>query len=92
MKLLTNSDNATGPSVRKEQWGNRELDQLITVYIWGTFGGGTVTVEISHDDTNWFDTGIAATVKGVFNLEFRAQFMRAKLAGATGGSVNVLAV
>ena len=92
MKLLTAADNGTGSAVQKGQWGNREVDQLTTIYIYGTFGGATVTVEISHDGTNWFNTGIAATAKGVFNLEFRAQYMRAIVAGGTGSAIDVLAL
>lgn len=88
--LLTASNNATGTAVPIPGPTHRYTNHLFSFYAWGTFGGGTVTIEISPDNTNWFaPTGMTFTAAGAKNAEFKAAWVRASLAGATGGSVNV---
>lgn len=88
MKLLTAAGNGNGAAVLKGQWGNREIDQFDTLFVWGVFDGATVKVEISPDGgTTWFDTGVAIVVKGVQNIEFRAHHIRGVVSGGGAGVV-----
>ncbi|MEK0324073.1 MAG: hypothetical protein QQN63_00060 [Nitrosopumilus sp.] len=89
--LLDASDNATGATITIENFSDNTSARWRTVYISGTFGGGTVTIQISIDGTDWFDvSGLdVVTVKTVDNIEARYKFIRANLTGATGGSVTV---
>lgn len=90
MRLLTNAGAGTGASVKKEQALNRDLDQFCTLYVWGTFNGATVTLQVSPDNTNWFDSGVSITAQTAQNLEFRAQYMRAIVTGGASPSINAL--
>lgn len=64
--------------------------QLRTFYVYGTFGGTTITIEISPDGTNWFNPATASyTAKSVANLEFRAKQVRVVSTGGAGASINV---
>jgi hypothetical protein len=89
MRLLTASGNGNGADVPIRQWGNRGISQLYTLYVWGTFDGGAVTLEISLDGTEWFSvTGVSISAKGCVNVEFRAPHVRAVVAGG-GASVAI---
>lgn len=90
MKLLTESDNATGIAVAIRSGLNRDISHLYTLYVWGTFGGGTATLQISPDNVNWFATGVSVTEISTVNVEFRANFVRASFSGAVAGEVSML--
>ena len=63
-------------------------------FIWGDdFGSGTVTVEVSHDGTNWFTlrefgsgSQISTTVSDHYAAVVRAPYIRGRLNGATNPS------
>jgi len=93
MKLLTDSGNATGAANEIRQWGNRELGHLFTLFVWGTFNSATVTMQISPDSTNWFDvSGVSLTAAAAINVEFRARYVRAVVAGGAAPVINALLV
>lgn len=65
--------------------------KLRTIYAWGTFGGGTLTVEVSPNGTVWFPlTSPVFVAKGMSNIELKALKIKFTLAGATGPSINVV--
>lgn len=91
MRLLNNSGGGNGATFEIREWGNRHIEHMYTLFVWGTFGGATVTVEISPDETNWFPvSGVSITDKVALNLEFRARFVRAVVTGGTAPSIQAL--
>ena len=90
MKLL---DGATvdgdGTVFNARAAGSRYTSDVFTFYAWGTWGGGTVKLMISPDNTNWFDvTNAAFTADGVLNVQFRAPYVKANLAGSSGANLT----
>src|SRR6185295_14273081 len=98
MQLLNAAGAGSGGAIEVRQPYNRELNQLKTWFVWGTFGGATVTLEISPDDipagavpSNWFSvTGASLTAPGALNVDFRARWVRAVVTGGAGQSINSL--
>ena len=91
MRLFTAAGGAaTGVAQAIRESLNRNKHQLYTFFVWGTFGGATVTLQISPDNVNWFGTGVAITAQGSVNVEFRANFVRAVSTGGTGSSIDAL--
>lgn len=91
MRLFTAAGGAiTGASLAIREGLNRNKHQLYTFYVWGTFGGATVTLQISPDGTNWFGTGVAITAQGASNVEFRANFVRAVSSGGAGSALDAM--
>lgn len=91
MQLFTaQTSDANGTSVKIGSFGARRYD-IFTMYVWGTFGSGTVKLQISADETEWFDVPDATfTAKGVLNIQFRAPHARAVLSGSSGASINAM--
>jgi len=58
----------------------------------GTFGGGTVTWQITLDGTNFVSSGLTQTAPGKVDLTIPCKAARASLAGATAPSVNCAAM
>ena len=82
--LLTASDNASSAAYRKG------TDEPVVLVAEGTWGGGTLTLQITPDGgTTWVTTGKTLTANGTVTFDCPAglQF-RATLAGATGGSID----
>ena len=87
--VLSASGTTVGQSVRyMNDFG------AVTAFAFGTWGGGTLTAEISADNVNWADsgaTGITANgalkVGGSVAVAFK--FIRAKLSGATSPSLSI---
>lgn len=79
--------NATGTAA---VWEKSGVD--LTVHVWGTFGGGTVTIEGSHDGTNYTAlTGMSFTAAGIKTVTLPPQsYVRAVLTGATTPSINAV--
>ena len=70
---------------------------LGTLFVAGTFGGGTLKFQASPDGTNWLDipdqsgNAVSFTAAGMKNLEFGTGGikLRAVLSGATSPNINV---
>lgn len=91
MRLFTAAGGAvTGTALAIREGLNRNKHQLYTFFVWGTFGGATVTLQISPDNVNWFGTGVSVTAQGAVNVEFRANFVRAMSTGGAGSSIDAL--
>lgn len=95
--LLENAGNVTGQPVAMP------IDDLRigTLYVWGTFGGATVTLECSPDppelaagDSEWFPVpdADAITTKTVINVQFRARKLRGVVASGTSPSITMKVV
>ena len=75
-----------------------EFGAIGCVQISGTFGGATVTVEVSNDGTTWFGlkdlqgTAVSATANAFADFTCAAIYMRPAISGGTGDSVNVRVV
>jgi hypothetical protein len=87
---LANGENGAG----KKLPPNRSLGA--SVQATGNFGGGTLTIEVSNDNSNFFPLtlldGSAAptlTANGLIEVATGAEYIRASLAGGSGGSVDV---
>ncbi|MEM9107583.1 MAG: hypothetical protein AAGC96_18200 [Pseudomonadota bacterium] len=63
----------------------------------GNFGGGTLTVEVSNDGTNFFPLSTlegspapTLTSDGLVEMSTGARYIRPSLAGGSGGSVTAI--
>jgi len=71
------------------------VEGLITIAATGTFGSGTLTVELSFDDTTWFaatyESGASAALSadGAVNIYTGPCSMRCTLAGATTPDIDI---
>lgn len=84
--LLTASDNASSAT----QWGEAATSTVIVAS--GTFGGGTLTLEYSHDGTTFVSSGQTLTANGAISFQERPSMpWRVTLSGATAGSVTATA-
>lgn len=91
MRLFTAAGGAaTGAAQAIREALNRNKHQLYTFFVWGNFGGATVTLQISPDNVNWFGTGVSVTVQSAVNVEFRANFVRAVSTGGAGSAIDAL--
>lgn len=66
-----------------------------TVLAYGTWGGGTLTIEISHDNSNWVSAGSNSilTANGGTNIHLAAAspiYVRGNLAGSTGANLSAV--
>ena len=67
-------------------------DYHSTLFVWGTFGGATVTIEVSPDGIEWFTLpSLTITAKYVGNVDLAARggiYIRAFASGTTTSSLN----
>lgn len=81
--LLVASDNASSAT---QQSGS---SSTLVIVASGTFGGGTLTLEYSHDGSTFVSSGQTLTANGTIVFTDRpGLWWRVTLAGATGGSVT----
>jgi len=91
MKILNAAGTGNGDSYELRTGGKNAKENIRTVYVYGTFGGTTVTVQISPDGTNWFTvTGLSFTDVGAINMEARAAFIRGVVTGGTTPSITMV--
>lgn len=95
MSLTIASAQGNGTSTPVRMSGKSFRDSkpalIYTCYIYGTFNGASVTLEVSPDGVEWFDVpgAEAITSKLAINLEFNAAFIRCTVAGGTSPSINI---
>ena len=93
MKLLSGAANGNGSSFDMPHPGSVHKSHIRTLYVWGTFGGSTVKLQIATSDspTEWFDVTDAdnITSKTAINVEVRADHVRGVVSGGTGESINM---
>jgi hypothetical protein len=58
----------------------------------GTFGGGTMTLQITPDGTNWSSSGLTLTANGQCQLTTPCKQARWTLTGATSPSITMAVV
>ena len=95
LHLLTAASNGNGTSKRMvdHSFGNVAKRFSYSVYVFGTFGGATVTLEGSHDDSTFIEIPNASwTVNATTNIEFYGNFLRGVVTGGTGESINLVIV
>lgn len=83
--LLTASNNASSDSQ------NSSSSRLNKIIAHGTWGGGTLTLEYSSDDSTFATSAKTLTADG--SIEFQEApglFWRVTLAGATAGSITAV--
>lgn len=89
MDLLNNAGAGNGETVVLSPGASPEAERFRTLYVWGTFGGASVTVEVSPGNgAPWFDSGLVITEATVVNLELRAYRARAIVTGGSGPSIS----
>lgn len=72
-----------------------EFGAIGCVQITGTFGGATITLEVSNDGTTWFNltdlqgAGISATANKFADFTTAAIYIRPAITGGSSDSVNV---
>jgi hypothetical protein len=97
-QLLTGqTGNTTGSATATEApLSSYPVNALVTLHAFGTFGGGTLSLEVSPDGTNWVpaqaSTPATLTVPGTVTWQGLAKGIRAKLTGATAANLNAIAV
>ena len=83
MKLL-DAVSANGAGASTKGFGRKA-----TVIAWGTFGGGTVAIQVSSDGTNWADH-TTFTAAGAADVDISAAaYVRGNLTGATAPSLTL---
>jgi hypothetical protein len=76
-----------------EQWGLAGSVQFA-----GTFGGSTVTLQMSNDGTNWVDikdlqgNTISATATTMFEFTCSAAYIKPNVTGGSANNVDVIIV
>lgn len=63
----------------------------LTFFVWGTWGGATVVIDISPDDgTTWFPTIISLSANGFGSIDLgQGNYVaRANVTGGTAASLN----
>lgn len=53
-------------------------------------GGGTLTIEVSDDGTNWVSSGVTPAINSYNTLDLGAKYVRYNLTGATGPSIAAI--
>lgn len=87
--LLQAASTGNGPAVRKPQMATPSSEQFFTLFVWGTFNGATVRLEIALSGAGpWFDSGLEVTEASAVNVEFKAQWVRAVVDGGSSPSIN----
>ena len=92
--LLTNvSANVDGDDVKLPDYGGPLNDGIYSIFCWATsFGGGTVTIQVSPDGVTWFtarsvnENQVTFTQGDVKTAYLKGVFVRARLTGASGAS------
>lgn len=59
---------------------------IITIYVWGTFGGTSVKAQVSPNGTDWFDVTGPTALTAAGYLSFSNVAARAVRIVATGGT------
>ena len=93
MLLLNAATTGNGPTVKRPQSATPDAEQFFTFFVWGTFNGATVRLEISPTpggDSPWFDSGLEVDAAGVVNIEFRAQKVRAVIVGGSDPEITAI--
>ena len=69
---------------------NVHRSHLRTLLVGGTFGGTTVSYQVSQDDSTWFSvTGAdAITSATAINVEHRCKYHRILTVGGAGAAIN----
>lgn len=90
VNLLTAAGNGAGSSVQVPRFNQAAQSHLRTLFVWGTFDSATVKLQVSPDDSTWFDVPGAdsITAQSVLNVEFRAPYIRCSVSGGTSPSIN----
>lgn len=88
-QLLSASADANGTALALSA---RVEGDTMGIIARGTFGGGTVTIQVSFDGTNWASTDVTFTADGYKELRVVANYVRAVLAGSTSPTVVVEAL
>jgi hypothetical protein len=87
---LGNAD--TGNSAKLLRWARK------FIHVTGTFGGATVTVQVSNDNTNWLGatsdgtTALTFTAAGIKQIFEEAAYFRVITAGGAGTSLTAIMV
>ena len=77
---------------------NARLGLDAAVQFAGTFGGATVKLQVSNDNTTYFDvkdtggTTISATAAAIFNFSSAAIYFRPAITGGTADAVDIYLV
>ena len=93
MILLDAAGAGNGPTINRPQSATPNAEQFFTFFVWGTFNGATVKLEIAPvggNDPPWFDSGLEITAAGAVNVEFRAQKVRAVVVGGTDPVISAI--
>lgn len=78
------SDAVNFPIAVQGQFG------FFTVFMFGTWGGGSAKLQASPDGTNWVDVPESTqTGDYIFNVHIRGLKLRAVIAGATSPSLSI---
>ena len=95
LHLLTaaGAGNGTSFQITHHELGNVSKRFSYSIYIYGTFGGSTVTLEGSHDDSTFIPiTNASWTANATTNIEFYGIYLRGVVTGGSGQSVNMVLV
>lgn len=95
LHLLTaaGAGNGTAKQITHHEFGNVSKRFSYSIYIYGSFGGSTVTLEGSHDNVTFIAiTNASWTTDATTNIEFYGNYLRGVVTGGSGQSVNMVLV
>lgn len=111
MPLITPSLNADIRDVPRVIWSGiaagdtfdaftlrQQYGLAASVQVTGTFGGATITMQVSNDGTNWVTAkdlqgaDITFTATGYDELSLSAAYIRPAIASGSGSSLSVIMV
>lgn len=81
------------PFILRQQYGLAASIQVV-----GTFGGATVTIQVSNDGTNWvtaqnmFGAPITLTTSGYAEVTLSAAYIRPNITGGTEDDLDIIMV
>jgi hypothetical protein len=81
------------PFILRQQYGLAASIQVV-----GTFGGATVTIQVSNDGTNWvtvrdmFAASISFLSAGYAEVTLSAAYIRPNVTGGTGDDLDIIMV
>jgi hypothetical protein len=79
--------NGAGAAIPAPRFDQVRPRNPLTVYVWGTFGGATVKVQVSPDGANWFDlSNYSFSAIGCENIDAATAFYRLYVTGASGAT------
>ena len=95
LHLLTAAGAGAGTAIQMVDHASGNISKRFSysIYVYGTFGGSTVTLEGSHDNVTFIPiTNASWTANATTNIEFYGNYLKGVVTGGSGQSINMVLV